>query len=168
MSMNILFFIGGVVSTLLILLLKKKMRRLENPVRELPAKEDFLKILEMELERLKRRAEVFSVACLETFEKDDVLLKAAAKTLKENIRCIDYVGQVDGVFVFFLRETDSKHAFELFQRLLKRLYPSTFSVGITTFLKPPQSVEEMLKKTGELLYLAKKKGKNTIEQGSLE
>ena len=36
----------------------------------------------------------------------------------------------------------------------------TFSFGVVTFLKAPASVDEMIKKADDLMYLAKRKGKD--------
>jgi PleD family two-component response regulator len=39
----------------------------------------------------------------------------------------------------------------------------TFSVGAVTFLKPPVSVDEMIKMADDLMYSAKRNGKNIIK-----
>jgi PleD family two-component response regulator len=36
----------------------------------------------------------------------------------------------------------------------------TFSIGAVTFLTPPESVDKMIKKADDLMYSAKKNGKN--------
>ena len=40
--------------------------------------------------------------------------------------------------------------------------PITFSAGAVTFINPPDSVAEMIKKADSLMYLSKVGGKNTI------
>lgn len=41
-------------------------------------------------------------------------------------------------------------------------WPVTFSIGLATFLKPPRNVDELIKKTDSLMYVAKNSGKNSI------
>lgn len=40
----------------------------------------------------------------------------------------------------------------------------TFSIGVLTFEKLPESVDEMVSLADELMYSAKQKGKNTLER----
>ena len=37
-----------------------------------------------------------------------------------------------------------------------------FSIGIATFVKPPESIDEVLRKADEAMYAAKKAGKNMV------
>ena len=42
-------------------------------------------------------------------------------------------------------------------------WPVTFSFGVITFLNPPESMDEMIKKADELMYKAKGEGKGKIK-----
>jgi PleD family two-component response regulator len=39
----------------------------------------------------------------------------------------------------------------------------TFSVGLATFLSPPDSVDEMISRADMVMYTAKNRGKNLID-----
>jgi len=43
-----------------------------------------------------------------------------------------------------------------------RRFPVTFSIGVATFEKMPQGVEDLLSAADALMYKAKKAGKNQI------
>jgi diguanylate cyclase (GGDEF)-like protein len=43
-------------------------------------------------------------------------------------------------------------------------WPVTFSIGAVTFLAPPESLQEMIKRADEAMYSAKASGKNRLEQ----
>ena len=43
-------------------------------------------------------------------------------------------------------------------------WPVTFSIGAATFLAQPESLDEMIQSADELMYEAKRNGKNRIAQ----
>ena len=45
----------------------------------------------------------------------------------------------------------------------KNGWPVTFSIGVVTFISPPSTVDEILKRSDNLMYSAKNNGKNTIK-----
>jgi GGDEF domain-containing protein len=47
--------------------------------------------------------------------------------------------------------------------LSKERITATFSIGVVTFLRPPSSVDDLLKKTDAVMYSVKRDGKNTIK-----
>jgi len=105
------------------------------------------------------------------------LLRLVAHRIKANVREVDTVARLGGdEFAILLTETGSESAQAVFRKLQKDLleamqenkWPVTFSMGAVTFMRPPIDVEEMIKKADELMYMAKKSGKNTIKHEVLE
>jgi diguanylate cyclase (GGDEF)-like protein len=100
----------------------------------------------------------------------DSLLRLVADTIRNNIRTTDVLARLGGdEFVVLLPETDfeqseiviNKVQTQLLDEMKKNNWPVTFSIGAVTFLTPPESVDEMIKKADNLMYSAKKNGKNT-------
>lgn len=101
----------------------------------------------------------------------DILLVLIADTLKQNIRSIDIAGRLGGdEFVILLPETEMEGAKVLMNRLhhilskgVQEVSPSvTFSIGVAIFHTMPVSLDEMIHQADQLMYTAKKSGKNTI------
>ena len=102
----------------------------------------------------------------------DTLLKLLGQVIHNNIRTIDVVARMGGdEFVILFPETDYEAAQELIERMrlkfgklmAKHKWPVTFSIGMITFESPPISVDQIIKEADDLMYLAKKRGKNKIE-----
>lgn len=154
-----------------------------DPLTSISNKRAFYEASDMELYKSRRLNRQFSVLCidLDNFKEvndtlghhtGDILLKKVAGCIKNNIRQIDIVGRLGGdEFGILLSETGAESAYTVAGKLHKKLleemqknkWPVTFSIGAATFLKPPESVEEMLKKADILMYTAKKNGKNMIK-----
>lgn len=145
----------------------------------------FFRVANAELDRARRYNRPFTVAYLDidnfktvndTFghSAGDAFLKAVSDTIKSNIRSTDTAARLGGdEFALFLPETENKAAREFIQKLNKRLLyvmkekqmTLTFSFGVVTFVSPPDSVDNMLKKVDGLMYSSKKSGKNKIQYG---
>src|SRR5438067_5128262 len=101
----------------------------------------------------------------------DKLLKAAAQAMTSSVRDVDSVGRLGGdEFAILMPETDadaSKVAIKKVQARLREATadnrPVTFSIGIMTFEKVPNTAEEMIGLADELMYSVKQSGKNRIE-----
>ena len=52
--------------------------------------------------------------------------------------------------------------------LQKGGWPVTVCIGLATFVSPPGSTDEMMKKADELLYAAKHGGKNMVKRQTFE
>ena len=73
-------------------------------------------------------------------------------------------------FVLILPETDDHAAHKVVPRLHSSLleemqshhWPVTFSIGALTCLSAPSNADEMFRLADQLMYDAKKSGKNTI------
>ena len=99
------------------------------------------------------------------------VLIATAYSLRNDIRSIDLVSRIGGdEFVILMPEVTHKQVIDTIERLRvgltdefeKRQWPVTVSIGVATFSKPPTSVDEMISKADELMYEAKRAGKNKV------
>jgi diguanylate cyclase (GGDEF)-like protein len=99
----------------------------------------------------------------------DEVLRAAARTMQGAVREVDFVARMGGdEFVVLLTETDAVGAEVAARRLHESLREAmarqgwrvTFSVGVATFPAGMDSVEGALKEADELMYSAKRDGKN--------
>jgi diguanylate cyclase (GGDEF)-like protein len=74
-------------------------------------------------------------------------------------------------FSLLLPETGEEPAALVIRKVHKRLtatmreqgWPVTFSIGVVTFLTPPESVDEMLRTANSMMYFVKGAGKNMIK-----
>ncbi|MFH0975229.1 MAG: GGDEF domain-containing protein [Spirochaetota bacterium] len=144
----------------------------------------FYEIASMEFNKAKRHGFPISVIYmdLDNFKAindnyghstGDLLLKLAANTIIKNIRTIDIAARLGGdEFAILLTQTGAEPAYIVAVKLNEMIYnimkknkwPVTTSIGIVTFLKAPESVDEMIKKADILMYAAKYDGKNNIKQ----
>lgn len=102
----------------------------------------------------------------------DALLRLVVSTIRNNIRATDIVARLGGdEFVILLPETGPEPAEVItdkiqkisLQLMQKNQWPVTLSLGVATFVQPPSTVDEMLKMSDDLMYAAKKNGRNTIK-----
>jgi diguanylate cyclase (GGDEF)-like protein len=144
----------------------------------------FIETARIEIEKCRRYQRHFTVAF---FDRDnfkyindrfehrvgDTVLRLFAKALRTNVRSTDIVGRLGGdEFVVLLTETDyesSKKFIHRLQRLLMEViqqytwWPITFSIRAVTYIKTPGSIDDILRKTDEFMYSAKKSGKSRIK-----
>jgi diguanylate cyclase (GGDEF)-like protein len=100
----------------------------------------------------------------------DTVLCLIASTIKNNIRINDLVGRIGGdEFAIMLPETEHDSAKIVIRRVQKSLadamqkngWAVTCSIGVVTFTSLPNSIDEIIKKTDELMYSVKHEGKNS-------
>ena len=100
----------------------------------------------------------------------DEVLTRVAKTLTESRRAVDTVGRLGGdEFAILMPSTGEEGAAKVLTTLPEQLHTSmqelsfkvTLSAGCVTFVDPPAGVGAMLQAADELMYEAKKAGKNT-------
>lgn len=103
----------------------------------------------------------------------DDLLCMVARLIKSNIRSFDIVARLGGdefCVLLIASEAEPAHSVaEKIQKLIvdlmsKREWSMTLSIGVATFRCLPESVSDMLKVGDSLMYSAKVKGKNMIQQ----
>ncbi len=142
----------------------------------------FYERAELELSRSRRFHEELTLAYVDVdnfkvvndelgHEAGDDLLRNVAATFVRRVRATDLVARLGGdEFALLLSATGAAAA----QALLSELYgtlatemarqswPVTFSIGAVTFLRPPASADDMLRRVDELMYRVKREGKAGI------
>ena len=97
----------------------------------------------------------------------DAMLSTVARTIKSCIRATDIIARLGGdEFILLLEETDSDNAHVIVSKLREGLNEQiaqsscsvTASMGVVTFVVPPASVDEMVRKADELMYASKHSG----------
>ena len=175
----------------LVALLAALRRRLEaeqqlartDPVTGLSNRRAFLEMATVEIERARRTGRPLTVAYLDADDfkavndeyghaQGDAVLLAAASTLRGETRAVDGVARLGGdEFGLLLVDTDGPTARVLLQRLRGALLETmarngcrvTFSIGAATFAAPPRSLDEMLCHADQLMYDAKRSGKDAAQ-----
>jgi diguanylate cyclase (GGDEF)-like protein len=142
----------------------------------------FAEAAEAEVVRAQRHGHTFSVAFMDVDDfklvndrlghsAGDRLLRLVADTVRANVRALDVVARLGGdEFAVLMPETDERAAQVVIRRVRRELleaarregWPVTFSAGIITWVEPPAGVDEMLRAADELMYAAKRHGKNTV------
>lgn len=142
----------------------------------------FLAQAEMEIQRSQRYRHPFTLVYLDIdnlrfvnqrmgHSAGDTLLQEVAYLLKQKTRTTDLIGRLGGdEFALLLPETQLEAARIVVRRLQRHLldivekneWPVSFTFGAATYLRPPESVEEMLRRADALVGAAKETGKNGI------
>jgi diguanylate cyclase (GGDEF)-like protein len=142
----------------------------------------FRELAQMEVNRSFRYKRTFTIAFIDvdnfktindTFghATGDTVLRAIATNIKMHLRKTDMVARVGGdEFVVLLTETGQQTApiaFSKMQRALSKEmaengWAITFSIGVLTLTAPTISVDEMLGRADQLMYVVKNNGKNNI------
>jgi diguanylate cyclase (GGDEF)-like protein len=101
----------------------------------------------------------------------DRLLRDVAQALHAGVRRTDVVGRLGGdEFAALLPETDSRGAAPVLtklrdavvQAMAKGGWPVGTSIGAITFTEPPETPDEALSAADNLMYEAKRSGKNRV------
>jgi diguanylate cyclase (GGDEF)-like protein len=102
----------------------------------------------------------------------DDLLYLVANTIKDNIRTTDLVARLGGdEFVVVLPNTGQDIAFQTVSRLQNILssqiqhynWAVTFSIGVATFNSVPESADDIIRRSDELMFSVKTSGKGRFE-----
>ena len=146
----------------------------------------FRELAQMEVNRSMRYKRSFTIAFIDvdnfksvndTFghTEGDTVLRAIATKIQTHLRKTDFVARVGGdEFVILLPETNKQTApvvmSNMQRALLKEMdengWSVTFSIGVLTLTAPKISVDEMLGRVDQLMYVVKNGGKNNIHYAS--
>lgn len=150
----------------------------------IPNRLSFLEYTEIEINKSRRNKRPISLIFLDVdnfktvndtrgHQEGDVLLSNVAATLTRVIRATDFAARMGGdEFVVLLWRSKNETAFQVAGKIREQLlkmveqkaWPVTFSLGLITYERVPESVHAMLHEADNLMYQAKQQGKNTIVQ----
>jgi diguanylate cyclase (GGDEF)-like protein len=107
----------------------------------------------------------------------DLVLKSVVDTLQTQIRSSDFLARLGGdEFAILLSDINQEQAKVIVGRLQSALtkqmqtsgWEITFSIGVTTVLSMPESVDKLISLTDSLMYDVKSKGRNAVEFSTFE
>jgi diguanylate cyclase (GGDEF)-like protein len=145
---------------------------------------EFRAIALAEVERAQRHQRDLSLACVDVDDfkaindrlghpEGDHVLREVSHMMRSVVRASDTVARIGGdEFAILMPEISASPARAVIERVrgeLSRLRttdgePVLCSIGLVTFDRPPKSLKELVAAGDELLYRAKDKGKDRIEQ----
>jgi diguanylate cyclase (GGDEF)-like protein len=148
----------------------------------LPNLRAFRDVADLELKRLQRFQQPLTVAYLDLdnfkavndrygHPEGDALLRRVAEVLRDTLRATDIIARVGGdEFAILLPFTGAEPAWVVLRKLHNAVriamheggWPVTASVGALTCAHAPESVEELLRIADDLMYGAKRTGKNRV------
>ncbi len=143
----------------------------------------FFERVEAEILRSRRYQRPFTIAYIDLdgfksindqfgHSTGDALLVSVVQVIDENLRRGDLFARLGGdEFAILLLETDQVLAPIVVSRLQKAIlnqmqqnqWSVTLSIGVLTYLKPPHSVDEMIRSADRLMYTVKSTSKNAIK-----
>lgn len=142
----------------------------------------FYQVLQIESHRCRRYNRPLAVAYIDCDDfhdlnanfghhKGDEVLKVTSDIVLQGLRLTDTFARMPGdEFAVILPETHHRDAKNIFLRIRKALSENmvihdanvTFSIGVATFLSPPETLESMIQKAQALMRDVKKNGKNMV------
>jgi diguanylate cyclase (GGDEF)-like protein len=171
-----------IISYLKLILDREKMLARIDYLTEIANKRYFYESAAKEINRANRYKYPFTVAYLDLddFKRvndlfghgaGDNLLRLTAQALKNSVRVADTVARIGGdEFAILLPETDYESAQNVIQRVQREIssimdknsLPATLSIGMITCANPHCTLESLVMEADNLMYLAKREGKNKI------
>jgi diguanylate cyclase (GGDEF)-like protein len=175
-------YVVSMQAALRVLLEREKELSGTDPLTGLMNRRAFNEQVEKEIVRSRRYGHPFSVAYmdLDDFKEvndrgghaaGDLLLLFVAMTLHGSLRSSDFLARLGGdEFAVLLPETGPAAAVAVMGKALERLSriqrsgedALSASIGLLTCENPPESRDRLLRSADELMYSAKKEGKNRI------
>ena len=141
----------------------------------------FYEFAQKEIDRSQRYRHPFTIAYLDldNFKMvndrfghavGDQVLRVVVSSVRKNMRKTDLVARLGGdEFAMFFPETNQESARAAFSKIQAGLleemrlksWPITFSLGVLTCMAALNGIDELVKLADDLMYLAKRDGKNT-------
>jgi len=151
---------------------------------ELVNKAGFYQIVGAEMEVCRRYKRSLSIAYIDCdnfkavndrfgHHVGDELLRGIAQAMTRKLRASDLAGRLGGdEFAVMLPETSAEACRMVIEMLQQRLlqemqqndWPVTFSIGIATFVRIPETIDDMVRQADNLMYMVKRAGKGAIRQ----
>jgi diguanylate cyclase (GGDEF)-like protein len=172
--------------------LRSALRRLgelshTDPLTEISNRRSFLETAGAELSRARRTGRPFSLMYIDLdnfkhvndtigHQAGDSLLHTIGAELRAATRGTDVVARLGGdEFAVLLPETDAEGAADAAAKVRARLHacmnlggwPVTFSIGVVSCSRLPESVDLVMEAADRLMYSVKKSGKNGIAAQTL-
>jgi diguanylate cyclase (GGDEF)-like protein len=158
-----------------------------DPLTEISNRRSFLETAATELARARRTGHGFALMYIDLdnfkhvndtlgHQAGDSLLRTVSAELRSAVRATDVVARLGGdEFAVLLPETDAGGAADAAAKVRSRLHgcmslggwPVTFSIGVVSSGRLPESIETMLDAADRLMYSVKKSGKNGIAAQAL-
>jgi len=177
--------------TVLVLVLTQLKRALEreqelariDPLTTVANRRHFVELASAELSRAKRHGRPMTVAYLDLdnfklvndrlgHDMGDELLRTVATAIRTRLRVTDSIGRMGGdEFAICLPETGAQAGESVLGELRRQVLEAlpeackfaTISVGAVTFTVPPMSVDVLLRRADQVLYAAKREGKDRLK-----
>jgi diguanylate cyclase (GGDEF)-like protein len=169
------------IVTLLITILRETLKRETlnarvDPLTGAANARAFYEATETQISILKRYKRPFSILYLDIDDfkhindisghsAGDTALQDLVSTLKQNLRMVDTITRLGGdEFAILLAEADAGAADVVSSRIqyaIRKKLPFTCSLGVLTCSSPPRSVDELVEIVDNLMYEAKRGGKDT-------
>jgi diguanylate cyclase (GGDEF)-like protein len=150
-----------------------------------PNRRAFYEAAEIEIDRMHRYKHPFTLAYIDLdnfkslndgygHQAGDRALRLIAAAVQRTIRSTDIFARIGGdEFVVLLAETGEDQARPVLEKVHAALnesmhsggWPVTFSIGAMTYLRSPGDVDALVKKADDLMYGAKRDGKNRVNYG---
>jgi diguanylate cyclase (GGDEF)-like protein len=148
----------------------------------LPNPRAFAEAATAELDRQRRSGRPLTIAFLDLdrfkevndrhgHQAGDALLAEVARCLRSSTRATDHLGRLGGdEFAVLMPETDEVGAERVLERIQASIlnamgeqgWPVTSSIGAVVFPVAPASVDELVGKADQLMYLVKHSGKGAF------
>ncbi len=142
----------------------------------------FAEVASQEIRRAGRYQHPFTLAYLdiddfkrvndtEGHSAGDALLVAVASSIRDAIRSTDVIARLGGdEFAVLLPETGFDASAVVIRKVFEGLHaavsrkewPVTFSIGVVTFVTPPESTDSMIRTADKVMYAVKHGGKNRV------
>jgi len=142
----------------------------------------FYEMGDLELERVRRSGIPITIVYIDIdglraindafgFLVGDKVLQAVATSIKNNLRITDTAARLDSdEFAILLPGSDFTKSEIVIRRIhgilnevvVQNNWPVTVSMGVVTYLSPPDSIDHLVTSAEELLYAAKQNGRNNI------
>jgi diguanylate cyclase (GGDEF)-like protein len=147
----------------------------------MPNRRNYFELVTGEMRRNHRYDEPFTIAYIDidNFKRvndtrghaeGDILLRQVAAIIAGAIRNTDTVARIGGdEFALLLPETAGEHAQSVAEKVQRQLkndvenrWPVSFSIGMVTYLKSPDTIDEVIGRADCLMYKVKEESKDAL------